>query len=104
MWRIVEHKYKPEVYRSGHTYQHNKLTEKSLEQDDMNAEQDGDLHMFRVGCPQLDLDTQRAHLLAPGHTVPSSSCWHKCSHTHRANLGSPGCQQQPQIPSLWSHS
>lgn len=41
------------------------------------------VHMFRVGCPQLGLDTQCAQLLAPGHTMPSSSCRHKCSHTQR---------------------
>lgn len=30
--------------------------------------------------PQLGLRSQSAQLLAPGHTMPSSSCWHKCSH------------------------
>lgn len=106
MWRIVEHKYKPEVYRSGHTYQRNKLTEKSLEQGDTNGlillpsllsrmeicywEY---VHIFRVGCPQLSLDTKSAHLLAPGHTMPNSGCWHKCSHT----WSKPGLSWLPTI-------
>lgn len=95
MWRNVEQSTNQRC--TDLATQHSKLT-KSLEQGDMNGLillpsplsrievcywEYVRVHMFRVGCPQLGLDTQTAHLLAPGHTMRSSGCWHKCSHTWR---------------------
>lgn len=79
MWRIVEHKYKPEVYRSGHTHQLNKLTEKSVEQDDMNAEQDGDLLLGVCVCAYVQSGLSTAGLRHP--VCPAAGTW-----THNAKF------------------